>query len=281
MLRYVLVITVLILSVSVTAQPPWQPPRTPDGQPDMQGLWRHTESGADRAVLFFSIEGNIAGREVDFLGRDQFNGVVPPTRSVIVDPPDGKIPYHPWLLEKRQAFIANAFTPTELEHVDPVARGWPGGVPRQIPGATQILQGADVVVVLSEQNHTARLIRLDGGPHPGKAITLMMGDSRGRWEGNTLVVDVTNQDKRTWLDFLSFQGDNLHVTERWTVTGPDRLDYTATLTDPSVFTRPWTIAYPWIRDKTDYEVWEFPYLTAEGRRNVERMLSTGRKAKGR
>jgi hypothetical protein len=101
-----------------------------------------------------------------------------------------------------------------------------------------------------------------------------MGNSRGHWEGNTLVVDVTNQNDRTWLDWLSFHGDGLHVVERWTLVSPDRIDYTATFEDPSMFTRPWTIAYRFNRHKEEgYEIWED--ARHEGERDVEHMLRGG------
>ena len=99
------------------------------------------------------------------------------------------------------------------------------------------------MVLLYENKHASRVIPLDGRSHVGESIKLFMGDSRGRWEGNTLVVDVTNQNGRAWLDVLSFHGEGLHVVEQWTPVGPDRIDYRATLTDPTMFTQPWTIAY--------------------------------------
>ena len=125
-----------------------------------------------------------------------------------------------------------------------------------------------------EINHFSRVIPLDGRPHVGERIKLFMGDSRGHWEGNTLVVDVTNQDARTWLDRLSFHGEGLRVTERWTRVSPDRMEYRATLEDPTMFTRSWTIALPFSRNKEDgFEIWE--YASHEGERDVERILRGG------
>ena len=95
----------------------------------------------------------------------------------------------------------------------------------------------------------------------------------GRWEGNTLVVDVTNQNDRTWLDVVSFHGDGLHVVERWTPVGPDRIDYQATFEDPTMFTQPWTIAYSFTRDTRASEIWEA--ADYEGERDVERILRSG------
>ena len=84
----------------------------------------------------------------------------------------------------------------------------------------------EYVTILYESNHAYRVIPMDGRPHPGKNIKLFMGDSRGRWEGNTLVVDVTNFNDETWFDSHgTIHSDALHVVERWTMAGPDRIDY--------------------------------------------------------
>ena len=106
-----------------------------------------------------------------------------------------------------------------------------------------------------------------------------MGDSRGRWEGNTLVVDVTNFNDETWFDSHgSFHSDALHVVERWTLAGPDRIDYTVTIEDPQVFTGPWKMAWRVDRNKQKgYEVWEDS--RHEGERFVEQILVVGRRDK--
>jgi len=165
--------------------------------------------------------------------------------------------------------------PTKLEHIDPEYRAFLDGVPRNnFQAPIQILQVPGYVVFVYERNHAYRAVPLDGRPHIGSDIRLFMGDSRAHWDGDTLVVDVTNQDARTWLDFLSFHGDGLHVVERWMLTGPDRIDYRATLSDPTMFTQPWTIAYHFDR-VTDpgFEIWE--EARHEGERDVERILRGG------
>ena len=263
-----------LLSVPATGQPPWQPPRTPDGQPDMQGLWRSGEL-LEQVGSAFSLEGDHSRWQAEF----SIGTLTPPTTPLptfIIDPADGKIPYQPWAAVKRIEFIANMMAPTKLEHIDPHARGWLDGVPRNnhVPGEVQILQVPGYVVMLYESNHAYRVVPLDGRSHIGENIKLFMGDSRGRWEGNTLVVNVTNQNDRTWLDLLSFHGDGLHVVERWTLVSPDRIDFEATFEDPSMFTRPWTIAYHFNRDKTEgYEFWED--ARHEGERDAERILRGG------
>ena len=271
--RHYALVLMLVLSVPVVGQTPWQPPRTPDGQPDMQGIWRN-EASDPVPVALYSLEGDHARWQDELdtvLGRTP---TTPPT--YVVDPADGKIPYQPWALLKRQEFIANMVSPTKREHIDPNERAWLVGVPRSshLVAPLQILQVPGYVVLLYEGNHASRVIPLDGRPHVGERIKLFQGDSRGRWEGNTLVVDVRNQDARTWLDKLSFHGEGLHVVERWTLMSPDRIDYRATFDDPTMFTQPWTIAYRFIRYKEEgYEIWED--ARHEGERDVERILRGG------
>jgi len=128
--------------------------------------------------------------------------------------------------------------------VDPHTRCFLSGIPRMFyQGAFQILQPPGYVVVLQEFNHGTRIIPLDQRPHVGNDITLWMGDSRGHWEGNTLVVDVTNKNDKTWFDIVGdFHSDQVHIRERFTIVSAERIDYQATFEDPKVYTRPFTIA---------------------------------------
>jgi hypothetical protein len=115
----------LLVVQSVSASQTWQPPRTPDGQPDMQGIWRN-----DRFTAAVNLEGNHPLAQVEYTLGNGGDGPfrVPP--ASIVDPPDGKIPYQPWALEKQKTFDANHMAPTKLEHIDPHTRAWPDSVPR-------------------------------------------------------------------------------------------------------------------------------------------------------
>jgi hypothetical protein len=269
-----LILVGALLSVPATAQPPWQPPRTPDGQPDMQGIWRNDTF--DMFAAWLSLEGDHSRWPAEFIIDTLTTPMPTSLPTYIIAPADGKIPYQPWAAAKRREFIANMMTPTKLEHVDPSARALLVGVPRinHVPPPLQILQVSGYVVMLYEANHAYRVVPLDRRSHIGENIKLFMGDSRGRWEGNTLVVDVTNQNDRTWLDGLSFHGDGLHVVERWTLVSPDRLNYQATFDDPTMFTQPWTIAYGFNRDKTEgFEIWE--QAQHEGERDVEHLLRGG------
>jgi hypothetical protein len=274
---FVIAMAALVLSVPARAQPPWQPPRTPDGQPDMQGIWQNDTFEMVAALL--SLEGDHSRWPAEFIiDQDPATATPEPPQwpTYIIDPPEGKIPYQSWAVAKRQEFIANMLAPTKREHLDPNARGLLLGVPRvnHMPPPFQVLQVPGYVVLLYEANHGYRVIPLDDRPHVGESITLFNGDSRGRWEGNTLVVNVTNQNDRTWLDWLSFHGEGLRVVERWTPVGPDRIEYRATLTDPTMFTRPWTIAYGFYREKTEgFEILEDTRI--EGERDAERMLRGG------
>ena len=195
--------------------------------------------------------------------------------SVIVDPPDGKVPYQPWAAAKRQDITDHHTNPRRLGDVDPQARCLLSGVPRmnyqEITGI-QIHQIPGYVLINYEFNHTYRIIPLDGRPHIGERVKLWMGDSRGRWEGNTLVLDVTNHNYRTWFDLVgTFHSDALHVVERWTFVDADTINYEATIEDPKVFTRPWKMAFPLERRKEPgFELLEM--ACHEGERSFELML---------
>jgi len=249
-------------------------PRTPGGHPDLQGLWI---SDAPMGVVHSLEDGQDPTSEV-INGR---NGPPDPGPIVIVEPPDGRIPYQPAAAAKRKQLLADTFTPTKIEHIDPHARSAPDGVPRinYVPGGLQFREVPGALAILYESNHAYRVIPMDGRPHPGKNIKLFMGDSRGRWEGNTLVVDVTNFNEETWFDSHgTFHSDALHVVERWTMAGPDRIDYEVTIEDPKVFAKPWKIAFAINRNKTKgYEYWED--ARSEGERDVERMLEGGQREK--
>ena len=280
-------VVVGLLSVHVAAQAPSDTtqaktmaavgtrtvPRTPEGQPDLQGLWIN---GAPMAAVH-SLEDGVDPNSDIILGRAAGGR----DRIVIVEPADGRIPYQPAAAAKRKQLLADIFTPTKLEHIDPHARSMLDGVPRNnyVPGGLQIRQVAGYLLMLYESNHAYRVIPMDGRPHAGKNINLWMGDSRGRWEGNTLVVDVTNFNEETWFDSHgTFHSDALHLVERWTMVSPDRIDYEVTIEDPKVFTRPWKIAFAINRNNAKgYEYWEDSRY--EGERDVERILLGGRREK--
>ena len=247
----------------------WTPPRTPDGQPDIQGFW----ANQGRRLATYNIEAMEGASETHTL----LSGVQSDSQSLIVDPADGKIPYQPWARAKRQDVFDNHTNPTKWEHVDPHTLCWLSGIPRMFyQGTTQILQIPGYVIVLQEFNHAYRVIHLDGRPHVPANLTLWMGDSRGRWDGNTLHVDVANKNDKTRFDIVGdFHSDAVRISERFTVVDPDAIRYEATFDDPRVYTRPFTVALTLGRAvrgeaaKT-YELME--EACREGERNLEHML---------
>ncbi len=187
------------------------PAKTWYNQPDLQGIW-------------------VPAKPVDNLEKGGY----------IKDPPNGKIPYAAGNAAKRAENFKNAKT------ADLVNKCYMPGVPRlMIMGYPfQIFETEKYVSIVSEYSHTYRMIYLDGTPHldfPG----LWNGDSRGKWDGDSLVSDVTNFNDMTWFDKAgNYHSDQLHVIERFTRTGPNKLLYEATISDPMTFTKDWKIAVP-------------------------------------
>jgi hypothetical protein len=220
---------------SAVGEKAWTPPRTADGQPDIQGFW----ANQGRRLATYNIQAMDGASD----SHSQISGVQSDAQSLVVDPPDGKIPYLPWAQAKRQDIFDNHNNPTKWEHVDPHTLCWLSGIPRMFyQGVVQIQQIRGYVVVLQEFNHAYRIIHLDGRPHPPTDLKLWMGDSRGRWEGNTLNVDVSNKNDKTRFDIVGdFHSDAVRIRERFTVLDADTIRYEATFDDPTVYTRPFTI----------------------------------------
>lgn len=240
--------TAAIIAALVPALPPiaaqtaapaagaWNPPRMPDGQPDIQGLWQ-----GGGGVTTYNIEDGHLPAHLRITGQP------PSSWKPIVDPPGQRIPYQPWAAAVRKDIFEHHTDPPSMWYVDPVARGcFLEGIPRAIyqgGNGLQIAQAPGYVVMTFEFQHQYRVIPVDGRPHPSKNVTLWMGDSRGRWEDNTLVVDVTNNNDQTRFDIAGgIHTDALRVVERWTFADANTLAYEATIEDPNVFTQPWKIA---------------------------------------
>jgi hypothetical protein len=257
------------------------PRHTPDGQPDLQGLWLSQGIGTSRAMPFDEIVKASSSPWSRAYNREVFFEKRPPTSlpGGVVDPPDGQIPFQPWAAAKREEIRKLSDTPPKerlMEVVDPATRCMPG-VPFPMNNATnynglQFLQYPGYVLMIQEWNHLYRSIPLDGRPHLGPNIRTWMGDSRGRWEGNTLVVDVTNFNGKGWFDRSgTLQSDALHLVERFAIVDPDTIAYEATVDDPKVFTRPWKMAGSFHRAEKGYELFE--YACHEGnRKSLENML---------
>jgi hypothetical protein len=172
---------------------------------------------------------------------------VPPGKGVVEG---NDVPYQPWALEKKKENFAKRMVmdTEDLKVGDPEAKCYMPGVPRAtyMPYPFQIVQGPDKILIAYEFAHTDRVIHLDKvDPGPYLAVDTWMGHSEGRWEGDTLVVDVRGLIDQTWFDRAgNFHSEALHVVERYTPLGPDALMYEATLEDPKVFTRPWKMSMP-------------------------------------
>jgi hypothetical protein len=228
---------------------PWPPAKTADGQPNVEGAWRPVSGGTHSLDPALS-----SAQEFD----QRITGVVKRNPSFIVDPSDGHIPYQPWAAALRKNLEANYENPTRPEHVDTQTRCLVPGIPRLYYFPTfRIIQTSGTVTFVWDEYHTYRVIPLDNRPHVAPGVKLWMGDGRGHWEGTTLVVDTTNLNAKSRLDVIGdFYSDNAHIVERFIFVDANTMNYEATITDPTVFTRPWTLRIP-ERRMPDGEFWEF------------------------
>ena len=232
--------------------------RLADGQPNVQGIWG--------AVLAGSVSlTNPISQAQDF----EKQNVRQPSR--IIDPPDGLVPYQPWAAALRNQQALDYDWPTKPEHLDTQHRCLLSGVPRlyTIVPTYKIVQTPGQIMFIWSEYHAYRVIPLDGRPHVASNVKLWMGDGRGRWEGNTLVVDTTNIIGARLTYTGDFYSDNAHIVERFTFPSADRMIYEATVDDPTVFTRPWTMRAEQKRGANE-EVWESACY--EGIGNVDQWL---------
>ena len=189
--------------------------RTADGVPDLSGLWQVLDAAADDLQDHHARPGVRAGA------------------GVVVG---NEIPYQPWAAAKKKENFEQRHT------LDPESKCYLPGVPRLtfMPFPFQILQVKGQVLLVHEYVRAIRTVHTDGTPHPNGPIDWWLGDSRGRWDGDTLVVDSVHFNDQTWFDRAgNFHSEELHVIERFTPEGPDHVRYRVTIEDPKVFTRPW------------------------------------------
>lgn len=218
----------------------WTGPRLADGQPDVQGIWSNPIANHNN---WTDPQGGVPGDPSDPGGPASPRDERAPSR--VSDPADGQLPLQPWAREKQQEFLRFFHNPVRPEYVEPLARCAPAGVPKSFTWhGYEIRQYPGYVLFLF--NSGTRILHLDDKPHLPSSIKLWNADSRGRWEGNTLIVDVTNNNGKARLartgEFLS---DGAHIEERYIFdSSGKRYNYVATVTDPAVFTRPWTMTIP-------------------------------------
>jgi hypothetical protein len=288
---------VLACWTGVAAQQPYVPPRTPWGHPDLQGVWtsddartvplqRPVELG-DRRML--TDEEFAARRQRDDETRGDvrvaagtFVGEVG-TRSLrqtslVVDPPNGRIPARTPAAEARMAAQAKAVNPLlPLTWEDRslfercISRGPLASLPTLYGNGLQIVQSPATVAISHEMIHEVRIVRLDGAP-AGPAQRAYMGYSTGRWEGDTLVITTSGFTDKTAAGGTRHTG-GLRIAERITRASSDTLVYEATVTDPDTWVAPWSVAVP-LSTQPGYRV--FPYECHEGNHALRNMLSAAR-----
>jgi hypothetical protein len=308
-----------------SASKAWAPPRTPWGDPDLQGLWPGTDfvgvplqrpeslgarnelTDAEFAARLAAFQKQSEDDSADFdldkltpelLARGAVGGPVSPPphwlergkpsrqAGLIIDPPDGRMPP---LSEEGQLRAtarqnvrfgrgpADSYEDRSL-YDRCVTRGVLGSIlPVIYNNGNQIIQAPGLVAIRNEMIHETRIVPLDGRPHVSRRVFHnYMGDSRGHWEGNTLVVETTNLTDRTGAGGnggANLHSDKARIIEKFTRIDSDTLRYEATIDDPGTWTRPWTIAFPWRRDP-NYGFYE--YACHEGNYALHNILSGAR-----
>jgi hypothetical protein len=224
---------------SVRAQGATAIPRTADGKPDFSGIWQAMTTAS------WDIQDHAAQKGV------------PGGPGIVVG---NEIPYQPAALAKKKENYEKRAT------LDPEAKCYLAGIPRMMymPFPFQIIQTPRELTMLFEYVHAVRYIFMNGEPHPRGPIEWWQGDARGRWEGDTLVVDLVHFNDQTWFDRAgNFHSEALHLVERYTMISPDHIQYDVTVEDSKVFTRPWNMSLVLYRNKQknaqlfDYECYAF------------------------
>jgi len=272
--------------------------KTPWGHPDLQGIWT---SDSVMGVPFERAKKEQTAKEKEFTQKRQAlekeqdprgsnvvwnerslkQKIVRPA-SLVVDPPDGVVPVTPEVEAmmtdidreaKRYGIGIKSWEDMDLWDRC-ITKGFPTVMmPLGYSNMYQIFQTPDYVAIQYEVIHDVRIIPLDGRPHVSSQVRQWWGDSRGRWEGDTLVVDITNFTDKTFgtqqaLGGFRGGGKDMHIVERWRVNADEVLEYRATITDPRSYTKPWTMAVPLVRDTNVL----FEYACHEGNYGMQNIM---------
>jgi hypothetical protein len=287
---------------------PYVPPKTPWGEPDLQGMWplnhlistplQRNEKYGDRRFLtedeYAAAQKTAADRNARFESGpipQADSGGASRLTSLISDPPNGRFPALTPKGEELYANMRGSYKPKQTVFDTPddfdswdrcITRGLPVSMlTRNYNVGIRVMQSPGYVVILLEMAHEARIIPTDGRPAIDPAIKQYLGESRGRWEGNTLVVETTNFNGKTAMTNAGVPGspplnpstENMRIVERFTRTADDTIEYKITVSDPVVLTRPWSAEFPWQRDNT-YEMFE--YACHEGNTAIRNYIETSR-----
>jgi hypothetical protein len=304
---------------SGTAGKAYVQPRTPDGQPDLQGFWTNSTyvplerpanvtkelytpeeaAAAEKLAAEREEEQTIPGTQADVhydftqfgLDRSQTRFARSLRTGLIVDPPDGRLPPMTAEGQQRAAEVAEArkrmggpFDAVQNMNLGTRCIMMVGTSPMVSPGYMsnfQIVQGSGYVMILVERMHDFRIIPLDGRPHPHAKIRQWKGDSRGRWQGNTLVVETRNYNRRRpggETPGTGFTGasEDMHLTEWFTRVDADTIHYRFTVDDPKTWARPWTAELSMLRDQIQGPIFE--HACHEGNHDLANILGTARAA---
>ena len=272
-----------------------------ESPPDLQGIWtsgtltpferpaqlpdgERSEQQRVAAEKFWA-----AGHKPGDVGRDndafidQHLAILPNGQtSLVVEPADGKVPFRPEALKRRDFNLTSFDSYETMSQWDRCITREPTTMfPVVYNNAYQIVQTPGYVLIVTEMIHDARIIPIGRGGHADARVRSWGGDSRGHWEGKTLVVDTTNFNARGWIatggNSAALRGapysEQLHIVERFTPTDRATMQYEITIEDPANYTAPWKIAYPLARDD-QYQMFE--YACHEGNRAIEMILGGAR-----
>lgn len=307
----------LLVSVPVAAQAPsgWTPPRTSWGDPDVQGFFTNNDESGIPLERPDGFEGKaldeVTAEELAELTEARNQRSVDRAASLgglpigsnpvhwfenfgaqnsrawlLVDPPDGRVPAMTEAAARRpqgrggSSFGNGPFDgPEDLSMYDRcITRGLPGSMMPAIYGnAYQIVQSPGYVAIRYEMVHETRIVPLDDATHVGVPITQFMGDARGHFEGDTLVIETTNFNSKS--TYRNANASTLRLVERFRAVGPERVEWSVTVDDPATWTKPWTFAMYLSRVPTNAQPYE--YACHEGNRGLANLLSAARVAEGR